>query len=101
MVAEKSPQLGSSHADRQSSSINLFICRVSRSTSNMLKLYRAPMAPPLSAAAFRNASRLGLSKTFSSNKGGQPMQGWVPTPYVTETIVCLLIPSDLAISKLT
>ena len=67
----------------------------------MLKLCRAPVAPILSAAAFRNASRLGLLKYFSSNVGGQPMQGWVPTPYVTETIVRFSIPSDLAVSKLT
>lgn len=62
-------------------------CRGSRSILNMLKLCRAPMAPTLSAAAFRNASRLGFLKNFSSNNGVQPMQGWIPTPYVTETIV--------------
>ena len=76
-------------------------CRRSRPILNMLKLFRAPIAPTLSAAAFRNASRLGFLKNFSSNNGGQPMQGWVPTPYVTETIVRFLIPSDLPISKLT
>ena len=76
-------------------------CRVSRSIFNMLKLCRAPIAPTLSAAAFRNASRLGFLKNFSSNNGGQPMQGWIPTPYVTETIVRFLISSDLAIRKLT
>lgn len=75
--------------------------RESRSIVNMLKLCRAPMTPTLSAAAFRNASRLGFLKNFSSNVGGQPMQGWVPTPYVTETIVRLLIPPGLATSKLT
>ena len=76
-------------------------CRGSRSISNMFKLCRAPVAPILSAAAFRNASRLGFLRSFSSNVGGQPMQAWVPTPYVTETIVRLLKPSDLATSKLT
>lgn len=59
------------------------------------------MAPTLSAAAFRNASRLSFLKHFSSYEGRQPIQGWVPTPYVTETIVRLVILPGLAISKLT
>ncbi|CAF9935543.1 MAG: hypothetical protein ALECFALPRED_006470 [Alectoria fallacina] len=46
---------------------------------------RAPIPPILSAAALRNASRLG-SRRFYGQAGSQPPQAWTPTPYVTETI---------------
>ncbi|CAD6588581.1 MAG: hypothetical protein ASARMPRED_003604 [Alectoria sarmentosa] len=46
---------------------------------------RTPIPPILSAAALRNASRLG-SRRFYGQAGPQPPRAWTPTPYVTETI---------------
>lgn len=63
--------------------------RVIPIASTMLGTTRTALHPPLSAAALRNASRLGLRR-FSRqlDSSSLPPRGWVPTPYVTETIVC-------------
>jgi len=52
----------------------------------MLSLLCGPAAPSLRRAGLFNASRLGLRRFFSA-PSAQPPQGWVPTPYVTETVV--------------
>lgn len=41
----------------------------------------------LNAFAIRNASRLGLLGRDFSTGAPLPPRGWVPTPYVTETVV--------------
>lgn len=41
----------------------------------------------LNAPAIRIASRLGLLGRHFSAETPQPPRGWVPTPYVTETVV--------------
>ncbi|KAF6230234.1 hypothetical protein HO133_004574 [Letharia lupina] len=51
----------------------------------VFNICRAPISPILSAAALRNAYRLGLRR-FSGHAGSQPSRAWTPTPYVTETI---------------
>ena len=55
---------------------------------SMLRQLRRSIAPPTNAAAVRNATNLGLRR-FSAQPGAetQPPRSWVPTPYVTETIV--------------
>lgn len=53
---------------------------------NMLNLFPTRLTRTLATAALRNASSLGQRK-FSGLSGFQPPRGWVPTPYVTETIV--------------
>ena len=54
----------------------------------LFEIYRASVSPGLGAAAFRNSSKLGLRR-FSGHAGSQPSRAWTPTPYVTETVVCL------------
>lgn len=58
---------------------------------SVCKICRAPISPMISGAALRNASRLGLRRFsgHATNTGSQPLRAWTPTPYVTETIVCL------------
>lgn len=47
---------------------------------------RVPMHPPFALPLLRVIPRLGLRR-FSGHTGTPPPQAWVPTPYVTETIV--------------
>ena len=66
----------------ESSSITLLI-----NHSIMLNLLvRAPVSVTVGVNILRSALKLG-SRRFSGQAASQPSHGWVPTPYVTESIV--------------
>ena len=49
-------------------------------------LVRPPTLSQVRTVVFSYAPQLGCRR-FSRQAGSPPPQGWVPTPYVTETIV--------------
>ena len=53
-----------------------------------IMLERVSKIPASGVAALRNITRPGIRR-LSHQVGSQPPRGWVPTPYITETIVRL------------